>query len=410
MKQFLLLTISLLLTLTAVGQNSRLVKGYVQDEDGEPLAGATISAQSEDVETISGGNGAFELRVSPYTRNLVVNKDGYLTEVVEIEGSYVIVRLRVDSGYAQRVAAKKEQQRQEELAAAKAEAQKRLAEEKAEEQKRLAEEKAAAEKAKAEEQKRLAEEKAAAEKAKAEEKAAAEKAKAEEQKRLAEEKAAAEKAKAEELARLEAAKKAERAERDSLAKIEAKERRAAIKKQSKGFGSVVDVAYMTGNSVQFNNLGVTYTAGYRFNNLVYLGAGTGIKYNFDGVAAVRKVGKKSYDTFLNPSMVSVPVFAYFKANFINCRVSPFFALATGASLSTPQTLSLDLYEVSYSTNSLFANPQLGVNIRTTEKTGINFAVGIQCFTAPSCTEYTGYNAKLQSVFAYALDFHLGFTF
>ena len=400
--------------MTAVGQNSRLVKGYVQDEDGEPLAGAIIKSESDEIQATSGNNGAFEMRVSPYTRYLIVSREEYLTERVEIDGTYIIVRLSFDAGYAQRLAAQKERERQEALQREEQERQERLAAEQAEERRRLAEEKAAADKARAEEEARIAAEKAAAEKAEKEriatEKAAADKAKAEEAARIAAEKAAAEKARAEELARLEAKKKAEREERDSLAKIEAKENLAAIKKQSKGFGSVVDVSYIKGNNVQFNNIGMTYTAGYRFNNLVYLGVGAGVKYNFDGVAATRSVGKEYKDTYLNPALVSIPAFAYFKSNFINSRVSPYFALATGATLSKPQTLELDLYEITYSTHSIFANPQIGLNIRTTAETGLSLAAGLQCFTAPSCTNYTGYNAKIQTAFVYGLDFHLSFTF
>ena len=115
MKQFILLTISLLLTMTAVGQNSRLVKGYVQDEDGEPLAGAIIKSESDGIQVTSGNNGAFEMRVSPYTRYLIVSREEYLTERVEIDGTYIIVRLSFDAGYAQRLADQKERERQEAL-------------------------------------------------------------------------------------------------------------------------------------------------------------------------------------------------------------------------------------------------------------------------------------------------------
>ena len=421
MKQLILSILTLFLTTAVIAQNNRLLQGFVQTDDGEPLAGATIRSDADTEEYKSGQNGSFELRISPYSRYLIVSCEGYLTSKVEIDTGFLIVRLKVDKKYAENKAIQQERIRQAQLKEAEAQEQARLAAKKeadekakAEEQARLAAEKAAADKAKAEEQARLAAEKAAADKARAEEQAriAAEKAAAQkaEQERIAAEKAAAEKAKAEELARLAAKKQAERAERDSLAKVAAKERSAAIKKQSKGYGSAVDVSYIKGNSVQFNNIGMTYTAGYRFNNLVYLGVGTGVKYNFDGVAAKRIAGKEYTDTFLNPALVSIPAFAYFKANFVNSRLSPYFALATGATLSKPQTLELDLYKFTYNTHSLFANPQIGLNLRTTTETSVSFAVGLQCFTAPSCTNFTGYNATIQSAFAYGLDFHLGFTF
>lgn len=426
MKKLLLLIVcTLLMTGIAAAQNSRLVRGVVQTEGGSPLKGATIRSNSDNVQTFSGEGGAFEIAVSPYTTHLDVKLEQYITTKVEIDGSYVVARLKVDKNYfAARAKAAAE-------AAKKAEAE-RLAKEKAIAAKAKAEEDARLEAAKRAEAERLAKERAIAAKAKAEEQARLDAAKRAEAERLAKERAAAAKAKAEAQARVEAAKKAEAErlakERAAAAKAKAEEqaRVAAAKKAAankrrkmyaevqKGFGSIVDVSYLQGLNY-YPSFGATYTAGYRFNNQIYLGAGAGISFNMDGGKAVRRISKSynnnnTYGEALNPSLISVPVFAYFKANFIDRRCSPFFALSVGGNLSAKQTLLLDLCQVEYNTMGAFVNPQLGVNFRTTKKTSIYLAAGFQCFTMPSCIQYTGYNAVLRSALGYGVDFHFGFTF
>ena len=159
------------------------------------------------------------------------------------------------------------------------------------------------------------------------------------------------------------------------------------------------------------SIGINYIAGYRINNLLYVGGGTGVNINLGAGPSVRGIAKPYLGTkILNPCLVSVPVFAYFRANFLNRRCSPFFALSAGGNLSAKQTLHLDLCDVEYSTMGVFVNPQLGVNIRTTTKTALYFAVGFKCLTTPACIEYTGYNATLKPMLGYGVDFHLGFTF
>ena len=231
-----------------------------------------------------------------------------------------------------------------------------------------------------------------------------------EQARLAAEKEAAEKAKAEEQKRIAEQKEAARKTREQVAKVAAEKRRKEYAKIQKGFGSIVNVSYGMGLNYPYPTVGVSYTAGYKFNNQIYLGGGVGVNLNVHGGQAIREVGAVYNNEILNPSLISVPVFAYFRANLIDRRCSPFFAISAGSNLSPKQTLLLDLYDVKYNTIGAFVNPQLGINFRTTTKTSIYFAVGFQGFTAPSCIKYTGYNATFRSAFGYGLDFHFGLTF
>ena len=286
------------------------------------------------------------------------------------------------------------------------------------ERERLAAEKTAAEKAATEEKARLAAEKEAA-------RLAAEKAAAEEKARLAAEKAAAEKAAAEEKARLAA----ERA-------IKIENRRKAYAVHQKGFGSMIDFNVGLQEYPLFH-FGLTYTAGYHFNNYFYLGAGTGL--GLDGRTASRYGGgyidfsyeeyeehKKHYSGYYFPddceiladgealpsSVLSVPVFVYFKANLINRRWSPYFALAAGGNITGNRTIALDYGELDYNTSSVFINPQFGVNFRTSTQTSIYFAAGFYGNVSTYCTKLgpDSSSTVLEKRFTPGAKFNIGVMF
>ena len=250
MRRLMIVLFCAVATIICSAQNNRVINGTVFAADGTPLSTAVLKAIGTLDTFTTNADGSFQIQVPYYVKMLEATAEGYVSAQIEIDGSYMVFKLKVDKKYHNAKAKAEEEAREAELAKAKAEAEaKAKAEEeariaalekaKAEEAARLAAEKAAAEKAKAEEQARkVAEEKARAEaeaKAKAEEaariaaeKAAAEKAKAEEAARIAAEKAAAQKAKAEEQARKAAE---EKAKADSLAKAKAEEKeRAAAEK------------------------------------------------------------------------------------------------------------------------------------------------------------------------------------
>lgn len=462
MRKILFLLFCSVVSLAAFGQASRTVRGVVFDDKDIPLQGVTVSVVgSPDVSTQSDENGLFEMNVSPYAKYVEASMEGYITKSAEIDGTYLVFKLKIDKNYAKKKAKAEEEARiaaeKEAEAKAKAEAEERArieaqreaqakaeaeekariaaameaeakAKAKAEEQARIAAEKEAAAKAKAEEQARIAAKKEAEAKAKAEEKAriaaqkeaeAKAKAKAEEEARIAARKEAEAKAKAEaeERARIAARKEAEakakaeaKAERDRIAKIEAEKIRKEYARKQSGFASMIDVSYRMPIGSDFSsNLGLSYTAGYRLNNAIYVGAGVGLNY-FTNNKPLQLAVEAPQGVALSPSAISIPVFAYFRANFINGRFSPFFALAAGYELAGKQTLHLDLYDVEYATSSFFVNPQLGIKFRTTLTTSIYLAVGFQGYVTPCCPSHTGYNAHIKQVFTPGVDIHLGFTF
>ncbi|MBR6656221.1 MAG: carboxypeptidase regulatory-like domain-containing protein [Alistipes sp.] len=252
MKRLLIIAFLGLLSLSALAQGTRTVKGYVRDAEGEPLQGATIKAVSDSATTTSTAKGTFEMQVSLQSKFVEASLDGYIAAQAEIDGSIIVFKLKVDKKYAANKAkAEKAARIAAEQEAARLAAEReaiRLAAEK--EAARIAAEKAAAEEAarlaaEQEKQRLIAEAKAkaaeearvAAEKAKAEE-AARIAAEQEKQRLIAEAKAkaaeearvAAEKAKAEEAARIAAEQEKQRLLAEANAKAE-EEARIAVEQE-----------------------------------------------------------------------------------------------------------------------------------------------------------------------------------
>ena len=363
--------------LAGMAQSTRTVKGVVLNENGEPMSGVAVKAVGFDAETITDNDGRFELKVGSFVRNVEASYENYITAKAEIEGFYIIFNMKVDKQLLKEKA--------------KAEADAKAAEAEA---KRAAEQ-AAAEQAKAEAEAKRAAEKAAAEKAKAEaeavkraaEKAAAEKAKAEAEAKRAAEKAAAEKAKAE--------AEAKRAAEQALIK-------AKISEHISGYNSIVDASLFG-----IQSIGVNYIGGYRFNNYLFAGAGVGVEMPL-GSNCITYQGASAYVT----RGVSFPVFAHVRANFLNRRWSPFFALSAGARFSTPGKISLDYCseEFAYSLMSAFFNPQLGVNYRVTTKTSVYFSAGASGYAKDDWGFINRYQISCRQFFWCEFDLHLGVTF
>ena len=336
----------------------------------------------------------------------------------------------------------------EKAAAEKAEAARLAAEEKARlaEEKRIAAEKAAAEKARIAEEKRLAAEKAAAEKAEAARLAAEEKRLREEAARLAAEKAAAERAERERLAMAEqnrlaqqtAAETARLAELDNAREAEAKriaaEKAAAAKQMKleareakakpwkeaklKGYRSQVEAAF----AIDFDlmpSYHVHYIGGYQINNKVYIGLGTGVYIDGDderneselvGANATNEVVSHGGE-YLHLNLLNVPLFAYFRANFVNRRCSPFFALSAGYRLSLNRRLDMPFgNSVVYGTSGFFATPQLGVDFRMNKKSSVYLSAGFNIEQKPFMTEYSATSVKYQQKMMCGIKLTLGFTF
>ena len=297
----------------------RIVKGIVFGPNDTPIEGVVVCVVGSTESTTTDKGGNFELSVSPYATFVEAKMEGFITSRAEIDGSFLMIRLKQD----------------------KKKAKAETAHLKAEEEARIAEQK-----------------------------------------------------------RIEAEKKL----------VEKMEHRKQWSETQKGYASIVEYESFTGFGEKsiFSNSGVKYIAGYKLNNQLFLGAGLGVNLNYH--SAMVDNSQPSDGCYLNPSLISLPIFAYFRANILNRRCSPFIAAAGGVSFSPNQTIHFMVGDAKHSNLSPFINPQLGINFRISTYRSIYLAAGLQCRAAPYVVEYTGYNVTLKPVFCYGLTLQLGFMF
>ena len=227
MRRFVLIMFCAILSIAGMAQNTRTVKGMVMTTDEEPLSGVTIRVLGSNSSVESSHDGRFEIEAPTHAKEIEALKDGYFNSRAEIDGTYIVFKLKFDKKGAKNKAAEVSAKREAELEARlvaleNAERQSTVSEEELEEKIRAEVE--AEIRAKLEEEARIKAEMEAKIRAELEAKAKAEaeaKIKAETEARLKAEAAA--KAKAEEEARLkaEAAAKA-KAEEEARMKAEAR--------------------------------------------------------------------------------------------------------------------------------------------------------------------------------------------
>lgn len=328
MKRLILAVFCAVVTFVCPAQNNRVVNGAVFTADGAPLSAVVLKAVGTELTFTPGADGRFQIQVPYYVKMIEASAEGYLTEQAEIDGSYMVFKLKVDKKYLENKA-------------------------KADEAARVA----AFEKAKAEAAAQLAAEKEAIAKAKAE---AAAKAKAEEDAR----KAAEAKAKAEEAARIAAI---EKAKADSIANVKAAKRQARLEEmnkynkqyRNKGLVHNFELNYsypLTGaNKIVYQNYGIrefstlhpvefNYSIGYRFCNWVSVSLGTGVTYDLvdlrnygDKFSSIYEVTTLPEDArqVLNYSNISIPVFLNAKYYMTKGKVQPMLSVSGGIYLPLP---------------------------------------------------------------------------
>ena len=416
----LLLLLCVMLPCVSMAQG-RIVKGIVFGPNDTPFEGVVVCVVGSTESTTTDKGGNFELSVSPYATFVEAKMEGFITTRAEIDGSFLMIRLKQDKKYweekakaeaAERLAAEKA-----EAARLKAEEEARIAEQKRIEAERLAAEKAEAARLKAEEEARIAEQKRIEAERLAAEKAEAARLKAEEDSRLAEQKRieaerlAAEKAETARIKTEEEARIAEQKRIEAEKKLAEKlERREQWSETQKGYASIVEYESFTGFGEKsiFSNSGVKYIAGYKLNNQLFLGAGLGVNLNYhSGMVDYLQLSDGCY---LNPSLISLPIFAYFRVNILNRRCSPFIAAAGGVSFSPKQTIHFIVGDAKYSNLSPFINPQLGINFRISTYRSIYLATGLQFRSVPYCIKYNVHNATIKPVSGCGLTLQLGFMF
>ena len=373
----------------AVAQSGRFVNGVVFDENDSPMAGVKVVAKGGAEQVVTGPDGQFKMTVSAYTKYLEAYAEGYLTQSAEIDGSYIVFRMKIDKKYAERKAAEEKAATEAAEAKAKAEEEARIAAEKAAEAKRVAEEKAAASKAKAEEQARIeAEKKAEAERIAAQ--------KAAEAKRIAEEKAAAAKAMAEEKAK-------------KIAKRKEIDKAYNAKYRNKGLVHSIELSYgyqLDAGDVIYKNLGyreygsfhpieATYTIGYRFCNWVSLGLGAGVSYNLVNLCTYGDVFDPMYDGADRFTPINIPVFLNSKVYMSRGKCQPMLSVSGGV----------------YAPNlEMLADVGVGCNLRLSKRGNMYFLASLRTTPYGSFIEETSTFGIYSLNFVWTPSFKIGFTF
>ena len=326
---------------------TRTVKGMVVGENDAPLSGVKVYTTIGE-ETTTGPDGKFSFSVAFQSRTVFFEFPDYFRVEKEIDGSFLLVRMRIDKDeVARKEKAKKEA---EEKARKEAERQEkeRLAAEQAAVLAAARAEKArldAEEQARKEEEARLKAEAEAKAKAERERLAAEEKARKEEEARLKAEAEAKAKAERE---RLAAEEKARKAEADAKAKADRKAANQAADKayderfKNKGLEHSVDISYayqLSKGEVAFvysgyRNYGSThpveldYTLSYKFNRIVSVGVGVGVLYHLKSIAITGDDYISAYSSF-KEKQVDVPVFANVKIRMLRSNVRPLISLQGG---------------------------------------------------------------------------------
>ena len=412
MKRFLIMLFCVTLSLAGVAQNTRTVKGMVFDQNDIPLSGAVVKSITTDQSVQTTVSGAFELQVATHVKQLKASKEGYIDAQLEVDGSYLIFKLKIDKKYAENKAKAEEAAR----IAAQQEAE---AKAKAEEAARIAAEKEAAAKAKAEEAARIAAEKEAAAKAKAEEAA-----------RKAAEKEAAKAKAAEKTTTMTASAKSANSPTNTPKVKVNKEKPEWVGNYESGYFSMVNLNYIPdmrndegphGSSYAY--AGLTYVGGYQLNKRHYIGVGLGVE--FDPLFEPVFLSYSDIDSWggfsLPGNNVQFPIYAYYRFNFLQSRLSPFVGCALGGILAKPTMAEIfadannhDTYHFYYSSSGVLFNPQLGVDFKMTPKSSVYFSIGCKMHNLNEyrgVSDYVSPTLIIESRFpAMSLDINLGFTF
>lgn len=300
--------------------NMRPVKGFVQDEEGRVIKNVVIKAETGE-EYSPNADGSFEIRVPFTCRSLTFSAKFYFESKMEVDGSYLLVRLKYDK-------AAEENARKEAEAKAKAE-----------EEARAKAEKEAAKAAERAEKERLAAEEKARKEAEA-------KAKVEEEARARAEK---ERLDAADRARKEA-EAAERAEAKAAAKAEHKAKEAALNQaynerfSNKGIEHELSISYaynLKQSSFVYKYSGIRnygslhpfeidYTLNYKFARVISAGVGVGVLYNAKSVTII---GDEIEGYFaaadFKEKRLDIPVFATVKLHPFRTAVRPIVQLSGG---------------------------------------------------------------------------------
>ena len=160
MRHIILTFLTVALSFVCVAQ-TRTVNGVVFDDKGFPIAGAVIQPVGVDMRFEAKSDGTFVISIPYYIKELSAMASGYLAQIQEIDGSYLIFKLQVNTALIEANIKAAEEAKAEEERKLKEAQRDSLARIRAERAALLAAERDAAVQARAEEAARLAAERKA---------------------------------------------------------------------------------------------------------------------------------------------------------------------------------------------------------------------------------------------------------
>jgi len=118
-----------------------------------------------------------------------------------------------------------------------------------------------------------------------------------------------------------------------------------------GYKGIVELGYEIGTGdFGMDRLKLNIINGYQINPYFSLGFGTGLRYYFDAEAAL------------------IPIFADFRANFMDNNVSPYLSLGVGYSFDATN---------SFEGVGFLLNPTVGVSFKVSDKSAMNVGLGYE---------------------------------
>lgn len=94
MRYYLLTILFSAISFCSFGQNVQLIHGQVFDNKKHPLEGAIISNYTGDQMGVTDANGQFSINSAVYCHTIAVSCEGFYSEVVKVDGSYLTIKLR----------------------------------------------------------------------------------------------------------------------------------------------------------------------------------------------------------------------------------------------------------------------------------------------------------------------------
>lgn len=118
-----------------------------------------------------------------------------------------------------------------------------------------------------------------------------------------------------------------------------------------GYKGIVELGYQIGTGdYGMDRLKLNIINGYQINPYFSLGFGTGLRYYFDADAAL------------------IPLFADFRANFMDNKISPYLSLGVGYSFDATN---------GFEGVGFLLNPTVGVSFKVSDKSAMNVGLGYE---------------------------------